>query len=69
MMNDRPHSKDLNFAEIMSVKSSSRDSQIDAVYAAKPQMLEAAAGRAKAALRGKSGSVARPQRLSAISEK
>lgn len=37
---------------MMSLKSSSRDRQVDAVYAAAPQMLEMVAARAKVALRG-----------------
>lgn len=67
MINGHQHSKDPNFAEMMSLKSGSRDRQVDAVYSAAPQMLEMAAARAKAVLRGKSGSIARPQRFSALS--
>ncbi|WP_156421231.1 hypothetical protein [Pseudomonas libanensis] len=67
MVNDHQHSKDLSFAEMMSLKSSSRDRQVDAVYAAAPEVLEMAAARAKAVLRGNSGSIARPQRFSALS--
>ena len=52
---------------MMSLKSSSRERQVDAVYAAAPQMLEMAAARAKVALRGSSASIARPQRFSALS--
>jgi hypothetical protein len=58
MISGHQHSKDLSFAEMMSLKSSSRDRQVDAVYAA---------DRAKAALRGNSASIARPQRFSALS--
>lgn len=67
MISGSQRSKDLSFAEMMSLKSSSRDRQVDAVYAADPQMLEMAAARAKAALRGNSASIARPQRFSALS--
>lgn len=67
MISGHQHSKDLSFAEMMSLKCSSRDRQVDAVYAADPQMLEMAAARAKAALRGNSASIARPQRFSALS--
>lgn len=67
MISGHKPSKDLSFAEMMSLKSSSRDRQVDAVYAADPQMLEIAAARAKAALRGNSSSIARPQRFSALS--
>ena len=67
MINGCLHSKDLSFAQIMSLKSSSRDRQVDAVYAADSQALERAAARAKAALRGNSASIARPQRFSALS--
>lgn len=66
MINGHKQSKDLSFAEMMSLKSSSRDRQVDAVYASAPQMLEMAAVRAKAALRGNSA-IARPQRFSALS--
>ena len=52
---------------MMSLKSSSRERQVDAVYAADPQALEMAAARAKAVLRGSSGPIARPQRFSALS--
>lgn len=67
MISDHPHSKQLNFAEMMSLKSRSRDRQVDAVYAADPQALEVAAARAKAVLRGNSDSIARPKRFSALS--
>jgi hypothetical protein len=69
MISGHQHSNDndLSFAEMMSLKSSSRDRQVDAVYAADPQMLEMAAARAKAVLRGNSSSIARPQRFSALS--
>lgn len=60
-------SESLSVAEMMSLKSSSRDRQVDAVYAADAQNLEMAAARAKAALRGDSASIARPQRFSALS--
>lgn len=69
MINDLLHSEELNFAEMMSVKSSSRDRQVDAVYAADSQMLELASARAKIVLRGKSGPIARPQRYSAMSDR
>ena len=52
---------------MMSLKNSSRDRQVDAVYAAAPQMLEMAAARTKVALRGSSASIAHPQRFSALS--
>ena len=65
MISGHQHSKNLSFAQMMSLKSSSRDRQVDAVYA--PQMLEMAAARAKVALRGSSASIARPQRFSALS--
>ena len=67
MIRGHQHSKDLSFAQMMSLKSSSRERQVDAVYAAAPQMLEMAAARAKAALRGSSASIVRPQRFSALS--
>ena len=67
MISGHQHSKDLSFAEMMSLKSSSRNRQVDAVYASDPQMLEMAAARAKAVLRGNSGPIARPQRFSALS--
>lgn len=67
MISGQQHSKDPSFAEMMSVKSSSRDRLVDAVYAADPQMLEISAARAKAALRGNSASIPRPQRFSALS--
>jgi hypothetical protein len=67
MINGHLLSEDLNFAEMMRVKSSSRDRQVDAVYAATPHILEVASARAKAVLRGKSGPIARPQRFSALS--
>ncbi|UUQ63036.1 hypothetical protein NLK61_17265 [Pseudomonas fuscovaginae UPB0736] len=67
MISHRQPSEDLSFAEMMSVKNSSRDRQVDAVYAADPQALEKAAARAKAVLRGNSGPLARPQRFSALS--
>lgn len=67
MISGNQHSKDLSFAEMMSLKSSSRNRQVDAVYASDPQMLEMAAARAKAVLRGNSGPIARPQRFSALS--
>ena len=67
MISSQQHSKDLSFAQMMSLKSSSRDRQVEAVYAADPQMLEMAAARAKAVLRGNSGPIARPQRFSALS--
>lgn len=67
MINGHQRSEDLSFAEMMSLKSSSRDRQVDAVYAADPQMLEMAAVRVKAVLRGNSASIARPQRFSALS--
>jgi len=67
MINDRQRSKDLSFAEMMSLKNSLRDRQVDAVYAAAPQALEIAAVRVKAVLRGSSGPLARPQRFSALS--
>jgi len=67
MINDRQRSKDLSFAEMMSLKNSLRDRQVDAVYAAAPQALEMAAVRVKAVLRGSSGPLARPQRFSALS--
>lgn len=67
MISSHPRSEDLSFAEMMSRKSSSRDRQVDAVYAAAPQMLEMAAARAKIALRGSSAPIARPQRFSALS--
>jgi len=67
MISGQQHSQDLSFAEMMSLKSSSRDRQVDAVYAADPQMLELAAARVKAVLRGNSGPMARPQRFSALS--
>jgi hypothetical protein len=54
-------------AEMMSLKSSSRDRQVDAVYAADPQSLAMAAARAKAVLHGNSRPIARPQRFSALS--
>lgn len=52
---------------MMSLKSSSRERQVDAVYAADPQALEMAAARAKAVLRGSFASIACPQRFSALS--
>jgi hypothetical protein len=67
MINGHKHSKDLSLAEMMGLKSSLRDRQVDAVYAADPQMLEMAAVRAKAALRGNSAAIARPLRFSALS--
>ena len=67
MMSGHQHSKNLSFAQMMSLKNSSRDRQVDAVYAASPQALEMAAARAKAVLRGSSGPIARPQRFSALS--
>jgi hypothetical protein len=67
MISSQQHSKDPSFAEMMSLKSSSRDRQVDAVYSADPQMLEMAAVSAKAALRGSSASLPRPQRFSALS--
>ena len=67
MISSHKHSKDLSFAQMMSLKNSSRDRQVDAVYAADPQALEMAAARAKAVLRGSSGPIARPQRFSARS--
>lgn len=66
MINGHQHSKNPSFAEMMSLKSSSRDRQVDAVYSASPEMLEMAAACAKAALRGNSASIARPQRFSAL---
>ena len=66
MINSHKQPKDLSFAEMMSIKNSSRDRQVDAVYAAEPQSLEVAAARAKASLRG-SSAIARPQRFSALS--
>ncbi len=67
MISGHQHSKNLSFAQMMSLKSSSRERQVDAVYAAAPQMLEMAAARTKVALRGSSASIARPQRFSALS--
>jgi len=67
MINDRQRSKDLSFAEMMNLKSSLRDRQVDAAYAEAPQALEMAAARVKAVLRGSSGPLARPQRFSALS--
>ena len=67
MISAPQHSEHLSFAEMMSLKSRSRDRQVDAVYAADPQALEVAAARAKAVLRGNSDSIARPKRLSALS--
>lgn len=67
MISGQEHSKDLSFAEMMSLKSSSRERQVDAVYAAAPEMLEMAAARSKAVLRGNSGLIARPKRFSALS--
>lgn len=66
MISGHQRSEDLSFAEMMSLKSSSRDRQVDAVYAADSQMLEMAAARVKAVLRGNSGLIARPQRFSAL---
>jgi len=66
MISGLQHSKDLSFAEMMSVKSRSRDRQVDAAYGADPKALEMAAARAKAVLRGNSDSIARPQRFSAL---
>jgi len=67
MISGHQHSKDLSFAEMMSLKSGSRDRHVDAVYAADSQMLEMAADRAKAVLRGNAGPIARPQRFSTLS--
>ena len=67
MISGHQHSKNLSFAQMMSLKNSSRDRQVDAVYAADPQALEMAAARAKAVLRGSSGPIARPQRFSTLS--
>ena len=67
MISGHQHSKDLGFAETMSLESSSRDRQVDAVYAADPQTLEMAAAHAKAILRGNSGPIAHPQRFFAFS--
>ncbi|WP_122668795.1 hypothetical protein [Pseudomonas viridiflava] len=60
------HLKELSFAEMVSVKSSSRDRQVDAAYAADAKNLEIAAASVKVVLRGKSDSIARPQRFSAL---
>lgn len=69
MINDKEYLEELNFAELMSIKRSARDRQVDAVYATAPQILEASSARAKAVLRGKSGSIARPQRFSALNDR
>ncbi|MCF9016926.1 hypothetical protein GIV21_02200 [Pseudomonas syringae] len=66
MINSKLHPKELSFAEMMSIKSSSRYRQVDAAYAADAKNLEIAAASVKAALRGKSESIARPQRFSAL---
>ncbi len=67
MTSDLQRSEDLSFAQMMSLKSSSRDRQVGSVYASAPQALEMAAARVKAVLRGSSGPLARPQRFSALS--
>ena len=68
MISGQQHSKDLSFAGLMSLKSRSRDRQVDAVYSSAPEMLEMAAVSAKAALRSSSTLLPRPQRFSALSD-
>ncbi|MFA4834496.1 MAG: hypothetical protein WC749_00290 [Dehalococcoidia bacterium] len=66
MISGQKRPQDLNYSEIMSLKSSARDRVVDAVYASNSYNLERAAARVKSAWRGNSASIARPQRFAAM---
>lgn len=68
MINEHPHAYDLDFSEMMRIKRLSRNRQVEAVYAASPQALDLASESAKAILRGKTGSIARPKRFTDMSD-
>jgi hypothetical protein len=66
MISNLEHAQDLDFAQVMSRKSSARDRQVEAACAADPAALEQAAARIKAVWRGQSRALVRPKRFSAL---